>query len=195
MSTAAYSIRRMRRPDADAVRQLWSARFGGDPATQKNWIDAALASSHSAVGLVATAALTRDIIGFSLLDVAGPAYVRSYLSLEALDLHPPLADRNGIFHLSSVRSDWEGRGVGSGFYERRLAVLADRGVSRIFGIAWHRSQFFDSRALFEKYDFTPLATVERYYDRFEERPHCPDCRADCTCTASLFAREIENGTF
>jgi GNAT superfamily N-acetyltransferase len=177
--------------DVDVVKRLWETRFGGDPSTQTNWIEAALAPAHSATAIVAVSSEADIVVGFTLLEVGGPHYTRRYLSLNALDLTPDLTDRNGIFHLSCVRADWEGRGVGSAFYERRLALLADRNVSRAYGIAWHRPHTTDSHALFEKYGFTCLSTIDRYYDRFEDRPHCPDCPGSCTCTASLFARPIE----
>lgn len=184
------TLRRIARPDADPVQRLWSERFGGAASTQQNWIEAALNPAHSAVGLVAVDASTDAIVGLSFLDVGDRDYTHRYLSLDALDLDPPLADRNGVFHLSCVRSDWEGRGVGSAFYEHRLAVLRERSVLRAVGIAWHRPHTVDSRVLFENYGFTRLATVERYYDRFDERPHCPDCGSSCTCTASLYLRSI-----
>ena len=185
------SLRPLRRPDAPAVQQLWDDRFGGDPSTQKNWMGAALNPTHSAVGLVAVAAPDDEIVGLSFLDVGDRAYTRQYLGLDVLDLHLPLADANGIFHLSCVRADWEGQGIGSAFYDRRLAVLADREVSRAFGIAWHRHAPTDSRVLFRKYEFTRLATIDRYYSRTSTRPNCPACTEACTCTASLYGRPVE----
>ncbi len=185
------TIRRLTRPDTGVMKQLWGDRFGGDPGTQESWIDAALDTSHSVAGLVADAASSDEIIGLSFLDVADRAYVREYLGLNTLDLRAALADRNGVFHLSCVRPDWEGRGVGSAFYERRLALLQERSVPRAVGIAWHRPHTVDSRVLFEKYGFSPLATVDRYYARTGGRPHCPLCADTCTCTASLFTRTID----
>lgn len=187
---APFSLRPLAPADADAVKQLWSARFGGDPSTQENWIEAALTPSHSAVGCVAVASSTDEVVGLAFLDVAGRDYTRRYLGLPTLDLHPPLADRNGIFHLYCVRKEWEGRGIGSAFYERCLDELADRHVPRAFGIAWHRPHTVDSRVLFEKYDFECLTTVEEYYSRTGSRPHCPDCSGPCSCTASLFAHTM-----
>lgn len=187
---SGVTIRRLARRDVRAVKRLWTDRFGGAPDTQANWIAAALDATHSVVGLVADAASTGDIVGLSFLDIADREYVRRYLSLDDLDLHPALADRIGVFHLSCVRPDWEGRGLGSTFYEHRLAVLRERAVSQAVGIAWHRPHTVDSRVLFEGYGFTRLATVERYYDRFDERPGCPDCGGSCTCTASLYTRRI-----
>ena len=176
--------------DGDAVRRLWSARFGGVPSTQRDWLGAALDRAHSAAGLVATVSSPDAIVGVSLLDVGDRAYTRRYLGLDALGLDPSLADRNGLFHLSCVRADWEGRGVGTRFYERRLALLRERAVPRAFGIAWHRPHTVDSRVLFEKHGFTRLTSVERYYARTTPRPHCPDCDDSCSCTASLYARSL-----
>jgi GNAT superfamily N-acetyltransferase len=130
------------------------------------------------------------LVGASFLDVGGRTYTRQYLGLDTLDLRAPLADRNGLLHLSCVRKDWEGRGIGSAFYEHRLAVLAERDVPHAFGIAWHRPHAVDSRCLFDKFGFSRLATVNRYYARTGGRPHCPDCPDECTCTASLYARPV-----
>ena len=192
--TETFSLRPLQRADAAAVRHLWSARFGGDPSTQTHWIEAALNPSHTAVGLVAAASSDGAVVGTSFLEVGRREYTRDYLGLNVLDLNVLLADRNGIFHLSCVRADWEGRGMGSAFYERRLAVLAERGVPRAFGIAWHRPAPVDSRVLFEKYEFTRRATVERYYARTARRPHCPACANTCTCTASLYGRAVDRPT-
>ena len=186
----SFTLRPLEASDTAPVRRLWSTRFGGDPSTQTNWIEAALNPDHTAAGFVAVAPEDDGIVGVSFLDVGPQAYAREYLGLDTLDLQVPLADRNGIFHLTCVQAEWEGRGIGSAFYERRLTVLGDRGVPRAFGIAWHRPTGVDSRVLFEKYDFAPLATVERYYARTGARPHCPTCTDTCTCPASLYGRSV-----
>jgi len=184
----AFALRPLQPPDAPSVQRLWTARFGGAPSTQKKWIDAALTPSHTAVGMVAVVPPDDEIVGGSFLDVGSREYTHRYLGLDVLDLTLPLADQNGIFHFSCVRADWEGRGIGSAFYERRLKILNERAVPRAFGIAWHRPAPLDSRMLFEKYDFRRTATVERYYARTGARPHCPVCENQCTCTASLYVR-------
>jgi len=185
-----FLLRPLEASDRRAVRRLWSARFGGTASTQTNWIEAALAPSHTATGVVAAAPADGTIVGISFLEVGRRAYTRQYLGLTELDLQAPLAERNGLFHLSCVRVDWEGRGIGTAFYERRLSVLAARNVPRVFGIAWHRPGSVDSRALFESFGFTCLATVERYYSRVGTRPHCPYCADECACTASLYGRTV-----
>lgn len=189
-NTTTFTLRPLAPTDTSAVQRLWSDRFGGAAATQHNWIEAALNSSRTTVGIVAVAPPGDVIVGASFLETGGRAYTREYLGLDTLDLQVPLADRNGLFHLSCVRADWEGRGIGSTFYEHRLAVLADRDVPRAFGIAWHRSAPVDSRVLFENHDFTQLTTAERYYSRTGTRPNCPACTGRCTCTASLYGRTI-----
>lgn len=184
-----FSIRPLRRADADAVQRLWSQRFGGESSTQQKWIEVALSTMHSAIGLVAVAAPTNELVGCSFLEIGAPAYTRQYLGLGALDLDAPIAEQNGIFHLTCVRTDWERQGIASAFYERRLELLAARDVDRAFGVAWHRPRYpVDSRTLFETYGFARLATIERYYARTTPRPDCPDCGGACTCTASLYAR-------
>jgi predicted N-acetyltransferase YhbS len=187
-AAASFVLRPLAPADTDVAKQLWTARFGGAPSTQQNWMAAALDASHTAFGLVAVAPQADEIVGVSFLDVGRRAYTRQYLGLDALDLAPSLADRNGIFHLSCVRGDWENRGIGAAFYERRLAMLASRDVSRAFGIAWHRPAPVDSRVLFEKFGFTCLATIERYYSRTGTRPTCPACSGACQCNASLYGR-------
>ncbi|PSQ73255.1 MAG: hypothetical protein BRD39_04595 [Bacteroidetes bacterium QH_9_64_21] len=169
-AAASFVLRPLAPTDADVAKQLWTARL--------------------ALGLVAVAPQTDEIVGVSFLDVGRRAYTRQYLGLDALDLAPSLADRNGIFHLSCVRADWEAQGIGAAFYERRLEALAGRDVPRAFGIAWHRPAPVDSRVLFETFDFTCLATIERYYSRTGTRPTCPACSGACQCTASLYGRTV-----
>lgn len=188
---APFALRPLAQADAASVRQLWTIRFGGEPTTQQNWIDAALSPTHTALGLVAVASRTDEIIGTSFLDVGSREYTRQYLGLDILDVKVPLANRNGIFHLSCVRADWDRQGIGSAFYERRFDVLTDRGVPRAFGVSWHRSAPVDSRVLFEKYQFTHLATIERFYSRTGTRPNCPVCMGSCTCPASLYGRPVD----
>lgn len=190
-STAPFSLRPMARADEEGVQTLWTQRFGGRASNQEKWIDAAVDSSHSVTGLVATVQPDDAVVGFSLLEVGNRTYTRKYLGLDSLSLDPPLDDQNGLFHLSCVQTDWEGRGIGSAFYKRRLEVLADRDVPRVFGIAWHRPHTVDSRGLFEKWGFTAVASVERYYARTGGRANCPDCNGACSCTASLYTRPIE----
>jgi GNAT superfamily N-acetyltransferase len=186
----AFTLRPLCPADGPAVRRLWNARFGGTESPQTAWIEAALDADRSVTGLVATPPSGDVVLGFSLMDVGRRSYTRRYLGLDVLDLAPTLAARTGIFHLSCVRPAWEGRGIGSAFYERRLAVLARRNVPRAAGVAWHRPDHVDSRALFERYDFARLATVDCFYSRTGSRPHCPACEGICTCTASLYVRRL-----
>lgn len=187
---SAVALRPMQSEDVDAVRRLWDARFGGVASTQTNWLEAALDAAHSVAAFVVARRSGNEVLGFSLLDVGSRTYTRRYLGLDVLDLEVPLADRNGVFHLSCVRSAWEGRGLGTAFYERRLAELDRRGVPRTVGVAWHRPGRVDSRVLFDNHDFARLATVDRFYSRTGHRPHCPACDDRCTCTASLYARSL-----
>lgn len=182
-------IRRMAAGDEASVRCLWSRRFGGKPSTQTNWLRAALDPDHSAVGFVADAPSAEEVVGFAFIDVAERSFTREYLGLTVLGLSFPLTTRNGIFHLSCVRTDWEGLGIGSAFYRRRLEVLEKRSVNCAVGISWHHPEHsHDSRVLFEKWDFEPLATIDRYYQRTGGRPQCPVCGDECTCAASLYLR-------
>jgi GNAT superfamily N-acetyltransferase len=152
-------------------------------------MDAVLDPTRTAAAWVAVA--EGAVVGFGVLEVGGPDYVRHYLGLDTLDLDAPLADRNGLFHMCCVREAWEGRGIGTALHQRRLDALADRGVPRAHGIAWHRPPGHpDSRALFAAHGFTQVASIERYYARAQERAHCPACGGDCSCSASLYTRAV-----
>jgi GNAT superfamily N-acetyltransferase len=187
----AVRLRPLAAADVSAAEQLWANRFGGAPDTRRKWMEAALAPAHSAAGMVA---VTPDdtVVGVSFLEVGSRDYARQYLGVGRLHVDVALAARNGLFHLTCVRADWEGRGIGTAFYEHRLERLSDRGIRRAFGVAWHRPTPPGSRTLFEKHGFTRLATVERYYARTGNRPHCPACGGPCTCTASLYGRSVSS---
>jgi len=184
---SSFRLRPLAPGDASAAETLWADRFGGAPDTRRKWIEAALDPVHSAAGLVAVAP-NDAVVGVSFLEVGNRRYTRHYLGLDTFELDVSLASQNGLFHLTCVRADWENRGVGTAFYECRLERLADRGVSRVFGIAWHRPAPVGSRVLFETHGFTCIATIERYYARTGTRPHCPACDGPCRCTASLYGR-------
>jgi len=183
----------MQPSDAERVRTLWASRFGGAPATRQKWIDAVRAPTRSAEASVAVSDATATVVGFGILEVGGRAYTRRYLGLDVLDVDAPLADRNGLFHMCCVAVDWEHRGIGSALHARRLHRLQERGGGRAFGIAWHRAHTVDSRVLFEKHGFSPLATIDRYYARTTPRPWCPDCQGPCRCAATLYARVLTEG--
>jgi GNAT superfamily N-acetyltransferase len=176
--------------DAEVVQTLWKDRFGGDASTRQSWVDAALDPDRSATGTVAVPSEHGPVVAFGFLEIGDDAYARRYLSLDPLGLAPPLAAQNGMLHLYCVRPDWEGQGIGTALYARHLRILAERTIPLAFGIAWHRPHTVDSRVLFEKHGFRRLDTVKRYYDRFEERSRCPDCGANCSCTASLYTRKV-----
>ncbi|MEF8817282.1 MAG: hypothetical protein V5A20_08950 [Salinibacter sp.] len=184
---SAVHFRPLAPAHVSAAEQLWADRFGGAPDTRRKWMEAALAPAHSAAGIVA---VTPDdaVVGVSFLEVGSRRYTRQYLGLDPLKVDVSLNSRNGLLHLTCVRADWEGRGIGTAFYARRLERLSIRDVARTFGIAWHRPTPPDSRRLFEKHGFTCLGTVDRYYARTGSRPHCPVCGDTCTCTASLYGR-------
>jgi ribosomal protein S18 acetylase RimI-like enzyme len=185
-----WSLRPLAASDADAVQRLWNRRFGGDAARQRRWIEAALNPDHTATAAVASPSNSSTVVAFGLLEVGGVAYTRRYLSLDSLGLEPSLAPQNGLLHMYCVRREWSGWGIGTALYAHHLQDLSTRDVPRAFGIAWHRPHTTDSRALFEKYSFRCLSTVEAYYGRFERRHHCPDCGGRCSCTASLYARSV-----
>lgn len=65
----------------------------------------------------------------------------------------------------------------------------------MFGYAWVRDDRPDSTALFEGFDFEPIARFPDFYAG-SERTSCPDCgvvRSDdrtCECAAVLYARDL-----
>ncbi len=185
-------LRPLRPSDTAVVLELWATRFGTEDTTARAWLDAALHPAHTACGHVAVGSSSDPsaILGFGLLDVAGPGYTRDYLGLPSLDVDVPLCGRNGIFHMYCVRSCHEGQGVGTALFSRHLDVCRTVGVRRAVGIAWHRRRHRDSRSLFEAAGFQRLGTFERFYTRAHPRSHCPDCGGSCSCTASLYARHF-----
>ena len=85
MPTAeTFSLRSFRRADAPAVQTLWTSRFGGDPSTQTNWMEAALNPAHTAAGFVAVTS-EGTIVGTSFLDVGHREYTHGYLGLDVLN--------------------------------------------------------------------------------------------------------------
>jgi hypothetical protein len=112
---SAVHFRPLAPAHVSAAEQLWADRFGGAPDTRRKWMEAALAPAHSAAGIVA---VTPDdaVVGVSFLEVGSRRYTRQYLGLDPLKVDVSLNSRNGLLHLTCVRADWEGRGIGTAFY-------------------------------------------------------------------------------
>jgi ribosomal protein S18 acetylase RimI-like enzyme len=194
----AARLRPLTAGDAASVYHLWATRFGGRPGRIHHWIDTALNPQTETTGHVAVP--TRGeaaglVVGFGVLEIGSRSYARDYLGGSDLPLRLDLADSNGIFHMYGVDRDWEHRGIATRLYRRHLAHLRSKRVRRAFGVSWHRPQRegADSRAVFEKTGFRPVATVEEFYARTSPRTGCPDCGDACGCTASIYAIRLDPG--
>ncbi|NHN50009.1 GNAT family N-acetyltransferase [Halostella sp. JP-L12] len=170
----------------ERVRQLWHARFGGEDEFTEGWINDALDDDRPEMCYVA--ADGGNVVGFGLATVCYPDYAEDYIGLDVPEFDP--WDPTGILHMSAVEKSRTGEGIGTDLMDSRLQYLQIQDCGGVMGIAWHRDDAPDSRALFEKFGFDQLATFKNYYSRTHGRPNCPACTGECECTASVYAREL-----
>lgn len=172
------------------VKTLWKHRFGAPDDLINNWIADVLEEGKPTEGFVAVDG--GNVLGFGIATIAGPDYVQEYIG------HPDIDftgwPKTGILHMLCVDKRHESRGIGSQLVEQRLRWLAAEGVDGVVGISWHRDEYRDSRPLFEKYGFEPVAAIENYYEESHGEPHCVDCDGGCQCDATIYACPLNQDT-
>jgi GNAT superfamily N-acetyltransferase len=177
----------MEEQHVETAARLWKTRFGATPDNMKAWFRDVLAEGKPTEGFVASDG--GNVLGFGIATICGPDYVEDYIG------HPDVGfegwEKTGLLHIIAVDEDHEGRGLGSELVEARLRWLTAEGVDGIFGVSWHRDDHRDSRELFEKYGFEPVATVESYYAEMDNpETECVDCDGVCECDATIYAQEV-----
>lgn len=182
---------RLHRKDRPAVRRIWDTEYGFYEANEDE-LNAACAESDNnyTQGFVAKDKSTNEIIGFGIVYATNPESASEYFS-GILDREFP--DWTVVLHIGCVRSDWQGYGIGTQLFNKRLKWGKRNEANEFVGISWLRDQEKQagSEILFEKFGFERLATVEHYYERFFDDSYCPDCGEPCTCSAAFYRRNEE----
>ncbi|MFA1612033.1 GNAT family N-acetyltransferase [Halobellus rubicundus] len=169
----------------DAAKRLWSERFECDDEKADKWLyNARIDTDYVTQGFVAVD--RTQVVGFGIAAVGSAEYANNYVG-DALDLDVP--DPTGILHILVVDADYEGQGIGTELVKCRLQWLATTDAETVIGTAWHRETHHDSRALFAKFGFERVATIEEYYLKTHGHTDCPDCEAECRCDASVWRRD------
>lgn len=176
----------MEEQHTDRVVELWDRRFGAVEEYTDEWIADSLEEGKPTEAFVAVNG--GYVLGFGIATFSTPDYVRDYVDLDVFDR--PLPDNCGVLHILCVDEKYEGRGIGTELVKARLRWLAVEGCEAVFGISWHREDHRDSRALFEKFGFDAVETVEEYYRKSQGRAPCPDCGEGCLCDATIYRREL-----
>lgn len=186
-----FSVRPYHPDDFDAAKRLWQERFGAPEEKVRKWFGAARNDRYRTTADVAVSD-AGDVVGVGVLEVGSADYTASYLGLEETGLDAPVDGLSGIMHMYCVDEGWEGRGVATALFQTHLDRLDATDVARAYGISWHRPRRdgADSRAVFEKLEFDCLGTYERFYQRTSPRSQCPDCDGECTCTASIYGKTL-----
>lgn len=169
------------------IRSLLVDRLGGSQNALDNWLENTQDDTRPESTVVALD--SGSVVGFGAMTLCSTEYAQRYAGFDV-----PLSIRRepvGILHMSAVSRTHESEGIGTKLFNIRLQYLIQNGVKSALGIAWHRKSHHDSRSLFEKFGFSQFETWERYYARTNRRGECPDCSDGCSCSASLYAKNLE----
>ena len=189
-TTAAPFIRQIEEDDREAALRIWDQEFGIENVEgQAEFLDAAIDPDDTyTFGVTAYNLADQEVIGFGLSCRTYPEWANDYLH-GLLDFEIP--NNAVLMHIGAVRSNWQGRGVGSRLFETRLEWAKQNDAPAAFGVSWLRESHYGSAALFEKYGFERVKTVERYYATELEESSCPDCGYPCECDAALYYLEFD----
>jgi GNAT superfamily N-acetyltransferase len=170
-----------------AICEIWQNQFGCDRDVAADWLTDSLDEDYPHETFVALN--HGEVLGFGVAGFADPDFALDYIGLKT-EFEP--WPKTGIFHMGCVCSEKTGLGIGTELFKKRFVYLAGIcEVDGLMGIAWHRQDGPDARALFEDTGFQQRETWDRYYARTHGRPNCPVCQEECGCTASLYTRRVQ----
>lgn len=183
-----YTLRPATPADADYIAAEWQRYFGGGVTAENNTISAAVGDNRYTWGVVAVA--DNRLVGVGIA-ANFPRRQFEHDILPAPAVRDVTAPDNGYLYFAAVDPLYRGRGIGTSLIEARVRRLQQSApTDRAFALAWERDHHPGSSRLFRRLDWSEIATVPRYYERFDNREHCPDCGTDCTCDGVIFARDL-----
>ncbi|MEZ3117910.1 GNAT family N-acetyltransferase [Halobaculum sp. MBLA0147] len=177
-------ITRMRPSDRDAVQQLWDDRFGFDPETSPTWLSAAVDPNNTA-GIFVGRSPSTGVEGFICLDLTDGTWTEDYCSNH---LSLTEADTYLTVHMLAVAEQSERQGIGRRLLAHAINVAESAGATGIAATLWHHPGR-DARSLCKQAGFDTVATVSEFYD---DRPECPECTNECSCTASVVYKPVDH---
>jgi GNAT superfamily N-acetyltransferase len=98
----------------------------------------------------------------------------------------------GSLSLSAVVPEMRGRGLGSALMRARLDWLREQGCNYAVGISWKSGLAHTSQTVFDRHDFTVLATSDSFFEAESQKygHGCPVCGSPCRCRALFYGRAL-----
>jgi len=176
----------MERSHVPEITTLWGERIGTPADARNPWIEHALDRTRPTEIFIA---ITNDeVIGFGVATIGGPEWVTDYIN------HPDGTitcwPNTGVLHAVAVDHAYQSQGVGTALFALQLEYLTAVGADGVLGVSWHRDEHYDSRGLFNKFDFTVDETFPEFYAITSGETYCVDCTGECMCGSTVFIRDL-----
>lgn len=182
-----YQIKVLKKEHKTAVKKILDSQFGQDYIS---WIELDYFLTPKALGFVAI--YQDQILGVSLVKLGNAKSLSNELLkgqdwfLSYFDSKLTLALRQ---HLA-VKSNWQGKGVGSFLLREGMAKLEEK-TDTIISVVWQESAGKTLGGLLRKANFFPVKNIKNYWkeDSLIKQYQCPLCPIlPCQCSATIFVK-------
>lgn len=193
-----WLIRPGRAGDIDRIAELWDEfdRNGPIEGLGMKLLKVSTDPSHKNYDYNRTFCATLssgEVVGFGIGIISSRELIANAYDCPGIE-HRFDSSKNGDLHLACVDPEYRGRGIGTALMRRRLTYFRNNGVRKAFGVSWVRPDDGpSSRPVFERCGFSPITTVENFYQSESGdgvARHCPTCGGQCSCSARIYEKEV-----
>ena len=176
--------------EQNQILQLASMSFGDGYLTKKELVE----YNKNANTKVLVEIQSKEIVGFSIVQVIAKAELKSYLFLDENWCKKQTSNSKTIGYrkMTAVKPNSQGTGIGKLLLERGDAFLAKQ-TKQIFSTVWQSENEAPMLSILQNSGYSIIDTVTNYWseDSQEKKYKCQLCgEPPCKCSAIILKKEL-----